>query len=206
MRQEEFLDLLTYYLRRLPDSVIADIRQDYLEHYEMGLAQGKSEEEISQELGSPREIAVDYLDNERVFIDEEGALALNEEKRPRKLHWFWKLVLFLAALPFILAFLSVVFSLLVSVVSIWLAIILTAAVLGTSVLVSVFRPDLFNNGVVNIGLVNDLSLVTKLCLAIFLICLTLLLIYSLYAAIRWCIRGLMNAWYAFQWRRKRGAY
>lgn len=206
MRQDEFLDLLTYYLRRLPDSVIADIRQDYLEHYEMGLAQGKSEEEISQELGSPREIAVDYLDNERVFIDEEGALTLDEEKQPRKLHGFWKLVVFLVALPFILAVLSVVFSLFVSVVSVWLGLILTAAVFGASVLVSVFRPDLFNNGPVNIGLVNDLSLVTKLCLAIVLICLTLLLLYSLYAAIRWCIRGLMNAWYAFQWRRKRGAY
>ncbi|WP_195853121.1 DUF1700 domain-containing protein [Aerococcus sanguinicola] len=206
MRQEEFLDLLTYYLRRLPDSVIADIRQDYMEHYAMGLAQGKTEEEISQELGSPREIAIDYLDNERVFIDDERALAVNESQKPRTVHWFWKLVLFLIALPFILALLSVIVSIVASVVSVWLGVILTVAVLGGSVLVSVFRPDLFNNGVVNIGLVNDLSLLTKICLAIFLICLTLLLIYSLYAAIRWGIRGLMNAWYAFQWRRKRGAY
>lgn len=65
MKKEEFIDLLRFYLHKLPNSVINDILSDYQEHFQIAMNQGKSEEEICQELGSPKQIAKEYLDNER---------------------------------------------------------------------------------------------------------------------------------------------
>lgn len=64
MNKQEYLDLLKFYLKDLPKPVIDDIITDIGEHFEMGKETGKSEEEISSELGSPQTIADDYLENE----------------------------------------------------------------------------------------------------------------------------------------------
>lgn len=79
MKKQEFLDLLRHYLRSLPITVVEDIIADYEEHFELGYEKGKTEEQICTELGSPRDIADDYLRNEnykmkrigsKIFIDE----------------------------------------------------------------------------------------------------------------------------------------
>lgn len=66
MTKQEYLDLLRYYLEDLPSLVVNDIIYDYEEHFNIGLGDGKSEEEISAELGSPELIAQDYLATERL--------------------------------------------------------------------------------------------------------------------------------------------
>lgn len=60
MRKHEFLRILEIYLKGLPSYEIKDIISDYEEHFEIGLSKGKTEEEISKELGNPKEIAESF--------------------------------------------------------------------------------------------------------------------------------------------------
>lgn len=60
MNREEYLRILKSSLHNLPTSEIEDILSDYEEHFHIGISKGKSEEEISKELGSPRDIANNY--------------------------------------------------------------------------------------------------------------------------------------------------
>lgn len=68
MKRKEFLDLLRFYLSSLPKVVVDDIISDYYEHFDIGLKEGKSEEDISRDLGSPHDIAEEYLSNEQSKI------------------------------------------------------------------------------------------------------------------------------------------
>ncbi|WP_313757550.1 HAAS signaling domain-containing protein [Tissierella sp.] len=60
MSRKEYLDRLKTYLQGLPIDEIQDILTDYEEHFDIGISKGKSEEEISRELGDPKEIANNY--------------------------------------------------------------------------------------------------------------------------------------------------
>lgn len=62
MKKNEYLDLLRYYLSNLPKNVVDDIINDYEEHFSIGLENNKTEEEISDELGSPKFIAEQFLE------------------------------------------------------------------------------------------------------------------------------------------------
>ncbi len=64
MSRQEYLDLLKYYLKDFPSVVVKDIVADYEEHFNIGLENGKAEDQISQELGSPETIAKQFLENE----------------------------------------------------------------------------------------------------------------------------------------------
>ncbi len=48
----------------MPEPVVRDIVADYEEHFDVGKSKGKSEEEIAEELGSPRIVADEFLKNE----------------------------------------------------------------------------------------------------------------------------------------------
>lgn len=61
MNKRDYLDLLRYYLRDLPPVVVDDIVYDYEEHFSAGIENGKTEEQIADELGSPDDIAKEYL-------------------------------------------------------------------------------------------------------------------------------------------------
>lgn len=83
MKKHEFLDLLRFYLEPLPKTVVDEIVAEYRTHFEEGMVHGKTEEEISRELGSPREIAKEYLYDEEenpdrfksgFFRTKEGSL------------------------------------------------------------------------------------------------------------------------------------
>lgn len=60
MNRKEYLDRLRISLQGLPIAEIEDILSDYEEHFDIGISKGKSEEEISKELGDPREVASSY--------------------------------------------------------------------------------------------------------------------------------------------------
>lgn len=60
MNRNDYINKLRINLQGLPNSEIQDILSDYEEHFGIGISKGKSEEEISNELGDPREVAEGY--------------------------------------------------------------------------------------------------------------------------------------------------
>ena len=62
MTREEYLATLKSALHSLPETDIADIARDFEEHFSVGLSQGKTEHEISAELGDPATVAGTYFD------------------------------------------------------------------------------------------------------------------------------------------------
>lgn len=60
MNRKEYLELLRISLQHLPLDELKDILSDYEEHFDIGVSKGKSEEEISGELGHPKEVASNY--------------------------------------------------------------------------------------------------------------------------------------------------
>ena len=65
MTRKEFLTALTQYLVTLSAEEKADIISDYEEHFRVGLENGKTEAEIAAALGSPYDVASQFLDGEQ---------------------------------------------------------------------------------------------------------------------------------------------
>lgn len=65
MNRNDYLNKLRISLQGLPNSEIQDILSDYEEHFGIGISNGKSEEEISNELGNPKEVAEGYRSTNR---------------------------------------------------------------------------------------------------------------------------------------------
>lgn len=63
MNREQFIEQMEKSLLRLPKSARDDILEDYEAHFTIGAEQGKTEEQISAELGNPEELAKTYLEN-----------------------------------------------------------------------------------------------------------------------------------------------
>ncbi len=61
MNKQQFINKLTESLQRLPANDRTDIVHDFEEHFEFGLQEGKSEEEIAASLGSPAQISKELL-------------------------------------------------------------------------------------------------------------------------------------------------
>lgn len=64
MTRNEFLTELDRYLVTLDQGERADIISDYEEHFRVGLENGKTEAEIAASLGSPYDVASQFLDGE----------------------------------------------------------------------------------------------------------------------------------------------
>ena len=65
MTRKEFLTALNQYLVTLSAEEKADIISDYEEHFRVGLENGKTEAEIAAALGSPYDVAAQFLDGEQ---------------------------------------------------------------------------------------------------------------------------------------------
>lgn len=76
MRQIEFLYELKRELRTLPEDLVLDLLTDYEEHFQHGKENGKTEETICEELGSPKDVAEEYLYQYRERIQD-----MNQESR-----------------------------------------------------------------------------------------------------------------------------
>ncbi|MFD3448130.1 hypothetical protein ACFDTO_26405 [Microbacteriaceae bacterium 4G12] len=61
MTRGQFIEELKLLIKKLPEQERNEIIYDYEEHFEMGLAEGRSEAEIVKELGSPKMIAKEVL-------------------------------------------------------------------------------------------------------------------------------------------------
>ncbi|WP_338450169.1 DUF1700 domain-containing protein [Niallia oryzisoli] len=71
MTKNEFLAELKASLKKIPSDERQDILQDFQEHFDIGLEEGKTEEEISASLGSPQQIAKELVANYRVEMVED---------------------------------------------------------------------------------------------------------------------------------------
>ena len=63
MNRSEFIAAMEAQLIRLPKADRDDILNDYETHFVNGIAEGKTEEEVSAQLGDPVELAAVYLEN-----------------------------------------------------------------------------------------------------------------------------------------------
>lgn len=61
LNKQQFLQELRSGLKRLPEPELEDIIRDYEEYYSAGQASGKTEEQISAALGSPKKIARELM-------------------------------------------------------------------------------------------------------------------------------------------------
>jgi uncharacterized membrane protein len=77
MNKEQFLKQLSSSLKRLPTDERQDILQDYEEHFAIGLEQGKTEEDIASSLGSPNQIAKEFLASYHLEKVESSSTAAN---------------------------------------------------------------------------------------------------------------------------------
>src|SRR5690554_107225 len=77
MNRTEFIQELRHGLQGLPKADIHDILYDYQEHFEIGLSKGKTETEIAQELGSPRQIAKSHRANATITRAENDPTVPN---------------------------------------------------------------------------------------------------------------------------------
>ncbi|WP_442598889.1 HAAS signaling domain-containing protein [Neobacillus sp. D3-1R] len=71
MMQNEFLTKLEELLSRVPELDRKEMLYDYQEHFEIGLANGKSQRELMEELGDPHVIARDLLAEYRIGRTEK---------------------------------------------------------------------------------------------------------------------------------------
>jgi len=72
MTREQFLSQLRVSLGNMPDADKHDIVYDYEEHFNIGVSEGKSEEEIAQSLGNPRVIGNSYRIDAMLNAPKEG--------------------------------------------------------------------------------------------------------------------------------------
>ena len=61
MTKHEFLKIMEYELGNLNENIKSDILSDFRDHFEIAEKSGKSEEEICQILGNPKEIAREFI-------------------------------------------------------------------------------------------------------------------------------------------------
>jgi uncharacterized membrane protein len=77
MNKEQFLKQLNASLTRLSLEEREDILQDYEEYFEIGMEEGKSEQEISKSLGNPKQISKELMASYRLGQVEQTTSAGN---------------------------------------------------------------------------------------------------------------------------------
>lgn len=128
MNKEQFLNTLYAQLQVIPAKERNELMEDYVSHFEFGLQEGKTEEELAQELGSPEEIAIEAIAeyertngknsnvNEEVNVQKPNA-------RPAKI----ERTIFSIIGLFLLNFVCAVIPLIISIWAVWLSLILSFA-------------------------------------------------------------------------------
>lgn len=205
MKKVEFMDLLRYYLSELPKTVVDEILEEYNLHFEEGIAHGKSEEEISNDLGSPKLIAHEYLNYES--RKQKGSSSGVSKKhsgffRDGAGNLNWALILLLIVLsPFwgsiVIALAATIFAVIVTVG----AIGISAIAAGVAVLVATLFPflpflDVGPSFVALSPITRTLSSLTALVLGVLVIKLTISLIAFLSDKIR-------DRYRTYKWKRSR---
>ncbi len=208
MKKNEYLDLLRYYLSNLPKNVVDDIINDYEEHFSIGLENNKTEEEISDELGSPKFIAEQFLETERVFtnkkVNESDFINNNPENSTisKILKIVFIIVGFIFLSPVILAIFGLIMGIfggLIGLGGMVVGLVIFSIVIFLSSFPFFFVPSFIS---VPYSLLN-LHPLTKISVSIFTVCLSILLIIILYKIIILFIKGIKNILISIKWQFKK---
>ncbi len=209
MKKKEFLDLLRYYLKSLPQVAINDIIYDYEQHFEWALAKGKSEEEICRELGSPQALAEEYLDYEifgghgRKHFRRERAFGSGdveykkEAKAKSSSAWKWiAVILIIILFPAILGAGVGIIALLIGFVATAISLIVAGIALPFSAVIGIpsAYPLIFH---------SPLHPVTNSFIGIFLLFLGIGLLYLMVKIIKLAKVGYREISNGFRWKKHR---
>ncbi|WP_079527937.1 HAAS signaling domain-containing protein [Halobacillus hunanensis] len=77
MNKKQFLTSLEKGLKKLSHEEREDIMHDFEEHFSIGLTDGKTEEQISESLGSPKQISKELVATSRIEKVEATATTTN---------------------------------------------------------------------------------------------------------------------------------
>lgn len=201
MNKKDYLDLLRYYLRDLPDLVVEDIVYDYEEHFNIGLAKGKTEEEIAKELGYPDDVAKEYLKGdfnkrpERPSYEEdlEDLDDDLEEDKDKKSKIGW-IILLIVLSPLILSLVASVFAIIVSVL---------AGLFGAGIGILGGGLAIFVSFIPGLGHIVSLSIshpITKIFLGLCLTCLGIVLLYLGVKFVQLMWKLIKKAWITIKWK------
>jgi len=115
MNRAEFMRVLAKELAQIPEQERQEILDDYQTHFDLGIQEGKSEQQISTELGHPSKIAEEILSSVKV-------------QPKKKTEAVVRTVLVLVALVFLNV--NFVFPLAFSIIGVWAGISITSIVLS----------------------------------------------------------------------------
>lgn len=85
MNKDEYLSDLKRHLNGFSEAELQDILSDYREHFSIGISKGKTEEEISKELGDPKDIANNFKNNYRPSNYKDNSNTNNSNDNLRKI-------------------------------------------------------------------------------------------------------------------------
>lgn len=81
MERVEYINELTLSLKGIPSQDLADIIEDIQEHFDVGVSKGKTELEISKELGNPKEVARNYISSFEQYPKDEFNQDLSSDNK-----------------------------------------------------------------------------------------------------------------------------
>jgi len=120
MKRNEFIKRLKAGLKGMPQADIDEIIADYEEHFDAGLAEGRSEEEVANALGNPARLARE-LRFEAGFRNWETARSPSSALAAILAFMGLATIDILILLPIVLPVIGVVFALFVAVVAVFVA-------------------------------------------------------------------------------------
>lgn len=82
MRKTEYLEKIREILTGVDEDIVKDILEDYENHFEMGMKEGRTEEEIAAELGDPKEME----DEMRQLVQAAGTTGTEEAEEKETIH------------------------------------------------------------------------------------------------------------------------
>lgn len=156
MSKTKFLEIFRKQLKGLPEKEINEIIYDYEEHFNIGMNEGRSEEEIASSLGNPRLLAKEMKANYMINRAEDSYSIYN----------FFNAMLATLALGFLnLVFILGPFIAIVSVIIALFASGITIIGSGLFVLVVYFLPEYFHNiPHLSTGIFTSIALISFGCL------------------------------------------
>jgi len=208
VKKNEYLDLLRYYLSNLPKNVVDDIINDYEEHFSIGLENNKTEEEISEELGSPKFIAEQFLEAEKIFSNKKvkQSSVINNNPENSTISKILKVLFIIAGFIFLSPVILAIFGLIMGVFGGLIGLggmVIGLVVFSIVIFLSSF-PFFFVPSFISVPyFLLDLHPLTKIAISIFSVCLCILLIIILYKIILLFIKGIKNILISINWQFKK---
>lgn len=198
MKKREFLDLLRYYLRSYPYNMLNDIISDYEEHFQAGIENGKTEEQICAELGSPKDISDEFLNSHIPPKPDYGTNTCHSSVPPKKKLSLPILILIIIGViicaPLLL---GIITTTLVSVSAIIVSLFGIILAFGFSGIVSIIAAFVPIEGFGINGYIPCAP--TSVFLGIFLISLAALLGCITFLLMRICAKGIKSLYLSIRW-------